>query len=95
MIPVDCVDVRGSTVRARLGPLTRDGLERTIVSGDFMSRCAVCQRPVVVDPEVLADGDLVHAACKRQITSGLVRPREREPHSATRIKAARPNRRTG
>jgi hypothetical protein len=75
--------------------LTRDELERTIVSGDLMSRCAVCQKPVVVDPEVLADGDLVHAACKRQITSGLVRPRDREPRSATRIKVARPQRRSG
>jgi hypothetical protein len=60
-----------------------------------MSRCAVCQKPVVIDPEVLADGELAHAACKRQIVSGLVPPRDGEPRSASRIKIARPQRRTG
>jgi hypothetical protein len=61
-----------------------------------MSRCAVCHKPVVIDPEVLADGELAHAACKRQVVSGLVTTRDGEPRSATRIKAARgPRRGTG
>jgi hypothetical protein len=65
-----------------------------------MSSCALCQKPVVVSPDVLSDGRLVHADCKRQRTLGSFgAPRQNgndeHPKSGTRIRAAKPVRRTG
>ncbi len=61
-----------------------------------MSSCAVCHKPVVIDPDLLADGELCHAACKRQLANGRFNPKDsRDPPSGTRIRIARPNRRTG
>jgi hypothetical protein len=59
-----------------------------------MAGCAFCRRPVVIDPDTLSDGRLVHAECKNRLTHEIPKPRRDEhPASGTRIKVAR--RRTG
>jgi hypothetical protein len=77
---------------SRMGPLTAAQRASTL---PCMSGCAICRRPVVVDPVTLSDGRLVHAACKQHLTHEIPRPRSGDDHpqSATRIKAA-PRRRS-
>jgi hypothetical protein len=33
-----------------------------------MADCVLCLRPVVLDPDTMSDGRMVHAGCKAQVT---------------------------
>jgi hypothetical protein len=45
---------------------------------------------VVIDPDTLSDGRLVHAECKKRLTQAVPKPRTPDDHpkSGSRIKAA-------
>ena len=55
-----------------------------------MSGCAYCRNPVVVEPDVLPDGRLMHPAC-RVFLENVARPRS-EPKSGSRMRVAAPAR---
>jgi len=61
-----------------------------------MSDCPVCKKSVVIDPEVLPDGRIVHGSCKQrwldaQVADGPLR----QPKSGSRIRVALPKKETG
>jgi hypothetical protein len=60
-----------------------------------MSRCVVCDRPVVVEPLLLSDGRLIHAACEERLYDVTQRPGGAHPKSGSRIRAARAKKQTG
>jgi hypothetical protein len=45
------------------------------IDGAAMAKCIMCERPVVHDPHVLSNGQLVHDACRYAAFTPRVRPK--------------------
>lgn len=57
-----------------------------------MADCPVCKKPVIIDPRVLSDGQIVHASC-RDWRVRRARGRQ-EAYSVLNVRAAPTRRKT-
>ncbi|HXX68410.1 MAG TPA: hypothetical protein VEK07_14570 [Polyangiaceae bacterium] len=62
---------------------------------DAMSACALCRKPVVIDPDLLPDGRIVHASCKNRPTDAEHELAGKQPKSGSRIRVGRRQKQAG